>query len=185
MVVLLKQCKLFFILGLIPTLFCTTLFAWNDDYAPEKQITSRTVCVKTADSNSTLILSVHSIPIDEACPKEEIRHQLIVGKNPLGSLALFPLMPKQSFFPPLKLEWQARGGTSNHKLWHFTCLKLIPDEIFGTPYEKRRYLGEITSSAEKQSCESASIGARTYCEQQLGGSELLEQCFEKMGEDFP
>ncbi len=186
MVVLCQQCKLFFAASLCLIFYSSSLFAWNEDYAPEKQITSRTVCVKSGDPNSEILFSVRSIPVDEACLKEENRRQLVVGKTPLGSLALFPLMPKQFFSPPLKLEWQPRWNSSpRSKLWHFTCVKLIPDEIFGTSYEKQRYLGEITSSAEKQSCESASIGARTYCEEQLGGSKLMEECFEKIGEDFP
>ena len=148
-----------------------TASAWNEDFRPENAPTRRTVCVKPGPE-----LQVRSVPPDEACLPVETRYTFIVGSQPKGSYAFVPLPFYHNLSPPWVVTWPPEDQDSP-RLWHFTCFSLNPSEVLGTPVPHRIFRGEITAPAKSQSCESAQVMAQKVCTDELGGQEILEQCW--------
>ena len=150
-----------------------TLLAWNDDFLPELTPTRRTVCVEDDLKGG---LQVRSVPPDEACEPTEMRYTFVVGTKPKGSYAFIPLPFYKNLYPPWVISWPPDERDSP-SLWHFSCFSVEPAEILGTSVANRTFRGEITAPTRSQSCESAQVMAQKVCTEDLGGQELLEQCW--------
>ena len=155
------------------------LRAWNEDYRPENIPLQRSVCVrKVLGTSPGYNATVRSIRPDEPCAPNEIRYTLVIGSNPKGSLALVPLKSYDEFYPPWVVTWPAREEfLMSPRLWHFTCFANSSSEVLGTVVKKRHFRGEITAPSHHQSCESAYTMANTVCSENLGGNEIMEQCY--------
>ncbi|MBL7685237.1 MAG: hypothetical protein JNK65_04285 [Deltaproteobacteria bacterium] len=164
-----------FILATI-SFFASPLYAWNEDYRSDLNPIQRTVCLKNSSNpEKEPITLVRSTQPDEPCSPGEARYRLIVGKNPKGALAFIPLTNMEKLYPPWVVSWPA-DDEFKPRLWHFTCFATSDQEVLGTLSKKRHHRGEITTPADRQSCEAASVMADQVCRDQLGGNELLEQC---------
>ncbi|MFO1518869.1 MAG: hypothetical protein U1F57_04290 [bacterium] len=170
----------FLLKGGLLALFCLAsppIKAWNDDYNPDYLPTERTVCVKNLgaafrDGNA----SIRSTAPDEPCAENEARFRLVVGTNPKGSFALIPLQNYDKFSPPWVVSWPAGDDWATPRLWHFTCFANTKVDVLGTTSKNRHFRGEITAPSDHQSCESAATMAQQVCSENLGGSEIYEQC---------
>jgi len=158
------------------------LDAWNEDYRPENIPLQRTVCVHNLSGLSQgTNTSFRSVQPDEPCASNETRYTLVIGTNPKGSLALVSQSLYNNFYPPWVVSWPANEDLMSPRLWHFTCFANSDYEVLGTVLKKHHFRGEITSPTDRQSCEAASTMANTVCRENLGGNEVMEQCFGSLG----
>ncbi len=145
------------------------LLAWNEDYRPDNRPVERTVCGKNIrELSQGLSAFIRSTDPDESCNEDETRLKLIVGTSPKGAVALIPFASPDPSSQPWIVSWP--------DLWHFTCFSTTSGEILGTPIQKKNYRGEVTAPVKYQECASALTMATQVCQQQLGGSQILEQC---------
>ncbi len=150
--------------------------AWNEDYtlsAPR----DREACIKNLNNiwkNSSV--DIRFISQSETCSPEEIRYRWVYGKEPKGSVALLPKKNLENTYPPLVSSWPSNENSGGPRLWHFSCLGTVAKELLGTSMQGYTFKGEITAPAKYQSCEAAFTMAQGVCVNQLGGSELYEQC---------
>src|SRR5262245_17784147 len=152
------------------------LYSWNEDYRPESFAAQRTVCLRDLP-NSPRTSEGRSIAPDEPCETGAKRYRLVVGTEPKGSFALIPLKYPQALYPPWVFSWPARDEFAPGRLWHFTCFEDFDKTILGTQTKDRIYKGEITTRSDLQSCESAYTMASKVCTEEMGGTEIFEQCF--------
>lgn len=152
-------------------LFPATAQAWNPDYAYDlpKQ---RRMCVRRIEDKQVEFKAIFA---DEDCPKDAKRFIVVFAKEPRGALALVPSTTSQKFYPPLTLKWPTDQNPTRTHLWHFTCVDLEEKDVLGSKIHLYRYLGEVTFKASQQ-CLEAEARALNYCQEQLKGQTLLENC---------
>jgi hypothetical protein len=145
--------------------------AWNSDYAYDlpKQ---RRMCVRRVEGKQVEFKAIFS---DEDCPKDAKRYIVVFAKEPRGALALVASTTSQKFYPPLTLKWPTAQNPTRTHLWHFTCVGLEEKDVLGSKIHLYRYLGEVTFKASQQ-CLDAEARALNYCQEQLKGQTLLENC---------
>lgn len=144
---------------------------WNPDYAYGLPKQKR-MCLHRESAQS---LHLYPISSEEDCPAGDNRYIVVFAKEPQGAMALVPSTTSQQFYPPLTLNWPPDESKSMDRLWHFTCVQTLEQEVLGSKVQLMKYRGEITSRTS-EACWEAKERALKFCQDHMEGEELLENC---------
>ncbi len=150
-------------------------FAWNEEVSLKPVSTRRTVCVlKTIEKNKGDLLRIRSIPPEESCQVSEDRYRWMQAKDPPAAWLLAPVPG-----PHLRSgRFRSSNSSFPGDLWHFSCVSKSVQSVLGLEIPQSHFHAEMTSSVEKQDCETARARALKICIHEFRGNDLEESCLD-------